>query len=47
MHAATVFRIMNEPHKNILENLEKSEFSNVRKLIIEMILNTDMSKHLN
>lgn len=45
MHCSTTFQIMDEEKSNILGTLDNDHFLTVRKLIIEMILATDMSKH--
>ncbi|OMJ92288.1 hypothetical protein SteCoe_4947 [Stentor coeruleus] len=45
MHCSTTFSLMNKPGCNLLESLSQSDWVNCRKLIIEMILETDMSKH--
>ncbi|CAG9314499.1 unnamed protein product [Blepharisma stoltei] len=45
MHCSTTFQIMQEDHSNILVSLDFDHYLAVRKLIIEMILSTDMSKH--
>lgn len=44
-HIAEAFRIMRLPECNIFEHLEPSEFRTIRRLMIEMVLATDMSKH--
>ena len=45
-HAATAFKIMAEDQKcNILKQLPKKQFAIVRKLIITLVLSTDMSRH--
>lgn len=45
MHCSLTFSIMNKPGCNFLEDLSSSEWFTLRKLIIEMIMETDMSKH--
>lgn len=45
MHCALVYTLLSDPNYNIFDSLKSSEWSNARKLMIEMILNTDMSKH--
>jgi hypothetical protein len=45
MHVALLFKIMQEPGRNLLEELEKEDWISLRKLLIELILHTDMSKH--
>lgn len=45
MHCSKTFLIMQRPGCNIFENLVLADYFKARKLIIEMILETDMSKH--
>lgn len=45
MHTAKTFKILAENDSNILSNLENEDWLRSRKLIIGMILETDMSKH--
>lgn len=45
MHSAKTFSILKSPGYNILENLSNEDWIKSRKMIIEMILETDMSKH--
>lgn len=45
MHIAQLFKIMREPEWNLLGNLGKEDWTSLRKLLIELILHTDMSKH--
>lgn len=47
MHAATTFKLMRETGNDILENLKSEDWLYVRKVIIEMILATDMAKHFD
>jgi len=44
-HAATLFEILALPGCNILESLNSDDMRQVRRLIIPMILATDMAKH--
>ncbi|XP_040196696.1 calcium/calmodulin-dependent 3',5'-cyclic nucleotide phosphodiesterase 1B isoform X2 [Rana temporaria] len=44
-HVSAVYRIMQEDEMNIFVNLTKDEFSELRSLVIEMVLATDMSCH--
>ncbi|XP_029450985.1 calcium/calmodulin-dependent 3',5'-cyclic nucleotide phosphodiesterase 1B isoform X2 [Rhinatrema bivittatum] len=44
-HVSAVFRIMQEDEMNIFINLTKDEFAELRSLVIEMVLATDMSCH--
>jgi hypothetical protein len=46
MHASTVSKLLREPGHNVLAALEPAEAKLVRKLMINMILGTDMVKHL-
>jgi 3'5'-cyclic nucleotide phosphodiesterase len=45
LHCSIVFKIMSQPDSNIFANLPAEKWNLARKLIIEMILATDMSKH--
>ena len=45
MHSAKTFSILKSPGYNVLENLSNEDWIKSRKMIIEMILETDMSKH--
>jgi 3'5'-cyclic nucleotide phosphodiesterase len=45
MHCSQTFAIMNKPGCDILKSLLNNDWVSVRKLIIEMIMQTDMSKH--
>eukprot|EP00854_Cymbomonas_tetramitiformis_P007663 gene7663-9127_t len=46
MHAATLFRLLlDHPESDVLRNLEDSEWLASRKMVISMVLSTDMSKH--
>ncbi|XP_063150028.1 dual specificity calcium/calmodulin-dependent 3',5'-cyclic nucleotide phosphodiesterase 1B isoform X1 [Candoia aspera] len=44
-HISAVFRMMQDEEMNILVNLTKDEFVELRSLVIEMVLATDMSCH--
>lgn len=44
-HVSAVYRIMQEDEMNIFVNLTKDEFTELRSLVIEMVLATDMSCH--
>ncbi|XP_069087130.1 dual specificity calcium/calmodulin-dependent 3',5'-cyclic nucleotide phosphodiesterase 1B isoform X1 [Pleurodeles waltl] len=44
-HVSAVFRIMQDEELNIFVNLTKDEFTELRSLVIEMVLATDMSCH--
>ena len=45
MHAFTTYSLLGKPGCNILENLLNDEWLKLRKLIIHLILDTDMSRH--
>ncbi|CAG9330402.1 unnamed protein product [Blepharisma stoltei] len=45
MHCSTTFTMMQKQNCNILAGLVSADWFKARKLIIEMILETDMSKH--
>ena len=45
LHSSWVFKIMQDPETNIFANLTPDQWNLARKLVIEMILATDMSKH--
>ena len=45
MHCALIFTLMNEPQCDIFMKLSKDVWTSTRKLIIEMVLHTDMSRH--
>ncbi|XP_048343543.1 LOW QUALITY PROTEIN: calcium/calmodulin-dependent 3',5'-cyclic nucleotide phosphodiesterase 1B-like [Sphaerodactylus townsendi] len=44
-HISAVFRMMQDDEMNVLVNLNKDEFMELRSLVIEMVLATDMSCH--
>uniref|UniRef100_A0A915MTS4 Phosphodiesterase n=1 Tax=Meloidogyne javanica TaxID=6303 RepID=A0A915MTS4_MELJA len=44
-HASSVFRLMKDEEKNIFERLSRDEFRDIRNMIIEIVLATDMSTH--
>ncbi|XP_053126033.1 dual specificity calcium/calmodulin-dependent 3',5'-cyclic nucleotide phosphodiesterase 1A isoform X2 [Hemicordylus capensis] len=44
-HVSAAYRIMQEEEMNILVNLNKEEWRELRNLVIEMVLSTDMSGH--
>ncbi len=45
-HVASSFAVMqNHPNANIFGNLPKDQYKRARSLMIQAILNTDMSKH--
>lgn len=45
MHAYTTFHLLSKPGCNILESLTEEDWHKSRKIIIELILDTDMSRH--
>ncbi|KAL3998039.1 3'5'-cyclic nucleotide phosphodiesterase family protein [Acanthocheilonema viteae] len=44
-HVSASFRLLKEDDKNILKNLSREEFRELRNLLIEIVLATDMSSH--
>lgn len=44
-HISAAFRVLKEDDCNILSNLSREEFRELRTLIIDMVLSTDMSFH--
>lgn len=44
-HVSAAYRIMQEDEMNILVNLNKDEWRELRSLVVEMVLSTDMSGH--
>lgn len=47
LHSSLVFQIMLKPECNVFANLTTDQWNLARKIIIEMILATDMSKHFD
>ena len=47
MHCATLFEMLKDDSMNILGGMESDEWVNTRKIITDMILITDMSKHFD
>jgi 3',5'-cyclic-nucleotide phosphodiesterase/cAMP-specific phosphodiesterase 4 len=47
MHASQTFRILSDESSNIFSGISPSDFFAARKLIIDLILGTDMTKHFN
>jgi 3',5'-cyclic-nucleotide phosphodiesterase/cAMP-specific phosphodiesterase 4 len=45
MHASTTFSILNKPGCNILENLNQEDWFKIRRIILTLILDTDLSRH--
>ena len=47
-HISASFVLMkSSPHLNILANLSEKDYKEVRKMVIEMVLGTDMSVHFH
>ncbi|XP_072468665.1 dual specificity calcium/calmodulin-dependent 3',5'-cyclic nucleotide phosphodiesterase 1A isoform X3 [Notamacropus eugenii] len=44
-HVSAVYRLMQKEEMNILANLSKDDWRDLRSLVIEMVLSTDMSGH--
>lgn len=45
MHASTTFSLLNKPGCNILENLSLEDWFKIRKTVLNLILDTDLSRH--
>ena len=45
MHASCLFKLLQDPKNNIFSDFLPDKFFSIRKLIIDLILATDMSKH--
>uniref|UniRef100_A0A1I8H4S6 Phosphodiesterase n=1 Tax=Macrostomum lignano TaxID=282301 RepID=A0A1I8H4S6_9PLAT len=46
-HCAVAFKLLQEPNCNILKHLDDSQRKQLRKMVIDMVLATDMSKHMS
>ncbi|XP_041647854.1 cAMP-specific 3',5'-cyclic phosphodiesterase 4D-like isoform X3 [Cheilinus undulatus] len=46
-HLAVGFKLLQEENCDIFENLSKKQRDSLRKMVIDMVLATDMSKHMN
>ena len=46
-HLATTFQLLNEDRYNMFGAMSRDDYSSCRKLIIEMIMATDLSKHFD
>ncbi|XP_054888851.1 cAMP-specific 3',5'-cyclic phosphodiesterase 4C isoform X2 [Poeciliopsis prolifica] len=46
-HLAVGFKLLQEDNCDILQNLSKKQRQSLRKMVIDMVLATDMSKHMN
>lgn len=44
-HASSAFRLLKEDEYNIFSNLSRDEFRELRNLVIDMVISTDMSFH--
>ncbi|KAK2506057.1 hypothetical protein MC885_011785 [Smutsia gigantea] len=45
-HLAVGFKLLQEDNCNIFKNLSKRQWQSLRKMVIDMVLATDMSKHM-
>lgn len=45
MHSSCIFKIMGNPDSDIFAKVKTEDWTHMRKLMIEMILETDMSRH--
>ncbi|XP_018608923.1 cAMP-specific 3',5'-cyclic phosphodiesterase 4B-like isoform X2 [Scleropages formosus] len=46
-HLAVGFKLLQEEHCDIFQNLNKKQRQSLRKMVIDMVLATDMSKHMS
>ncbi|XP_074987882.1 3',5'-cyclic-AMP phosphodiesterase 4B isoform X3 [Caretta caretta] len=46
-HLAVGFKLLQEEHCDIFQNLSKKQRQTLRKMVIDMVLATDMSKHMS
>ncbi|XP_051256252.1 cAMP-specific 3',5'-cyclic phosphodiesterase 4D isoform X5 [Dicentrarchus labrax] len=46
-HLAVGFKLLQEDNCDIFQNLNKKQRQSLRKMVIDMVLATDMSKHMN
>ncbi|XP_016886438.1 cAMP-specific 3',5'-cyclic phosphodiesterase 4D-like isoform X2 [Cynoglossus semilaevis] len=46
-HLAVGFKLLQEENCDIFQNLSKKQSQSLRKMVIDMVLATDMSKHMN
>ncbi|NXH42342.1 PDE4D phosphodiesterase, partial [Dicaeum eximium] len=46
-HLAVGFKLLQEEHCDIFQNLSRKQRQTLRKMVIDMVLATDMSKHMN
>jgi hypothetical protein len=47
MHCALVFEILLKDESNILQNMSHPNWSLTRRIVVELILATDMAKHFD
>ena len=46
-HLAVAFKLLQDPDCDILQNLSQKQRMSVRKMVIDMVLATDMCKHMS
>ena len=46
-HLAVAFKLLQEDNCDIIANLSKKQRQTLRKMVIDMVLATDMSKHMS
>ena len=46
-HLAVAFKLLQSPDCDIFANLNKKQRQTLRKMVIDMVLATDMSKHMS
>jgi hypothetical protein len=46
MHSALAFKLLTKPNSNFTENLSIADYKKFRKMVIEMILATDLAQHM-
>ena len=46
-HLAVAFKLLQRPDCDIFSNLNKKQRQTLRKMVIDMVLATDMSKHMS
>lgn len=44
-HSASAFKLLLEPEYNFMENFDKNSFQEIRKMVITMVIKTDMQNH--
>jgi hypothetical protein len=45
MHSALVFKLFSDPDADLLQTHDTEEWHNARSLIVDLILETDMTRH--